>query len=79
MRKRGKATTLGTLFHVIRNEMGGKTEATSNPTTKNSQLMLMPILSRMMQKTPENKPKPNTDKRDTRRTCLIHNNVSGAC
>lgn len=42
-RVRWVSHTFGTAFQVRRKEMGGNTDATSRPMTKNSQLMSMPI------------------------------------
>jgi len=64
--------TFGTAFHVSRNEMGGNTEATRRPITKNSQFMSMPILMRMIDHTPENSAKTSTESLDTMSICTEH-------
>ena len=68
----GEGHALGTAFQVSRKEMGGKTEATSSPITKNSQLILMPILMRMIDQTPARRAKMSTDSRDTSSICRQH-------
>ncbi len=52
-----------------RKEIGGKTDATSRPMTKKSQLMSMPILMSAIDHTPQNSAKTSTASLDTSSSC----------